>query len=193
MMADKDSDGVVPLHADSFFSVSVSGEIHERLCFEYSDPLGYYRRVTGDEGLFESEIRKLSANLQGFLNEERVEINGEEVRSIVRYADVFMKGDSNVVGIVYLIDFAGRFRETVNTIETWLEDEDAPYDFEIIWRFPHRTRVEAVETRLQYEVHRDMVVLWANTGDRVGGYERMEFTLPTGTLDTRDKMKMEES
>ena len=35
---------VEPVHASSFFSVSKTGEIHERLNFEYLDMEGYYRR-----------------------------------------------------------------------------------------------------------------------------------------------------
>jgi hypothetical protein len=66
----------------------------------------------------------------------------------------------------------------VNKIETWLEEEEAPYDFEIIWRFPKRTKVVEIDTLLDYEVYNDIVTLWAFSGQEVGGYERMEFKFP---------------
>jgi hypothetical protein len=178
---------VIPVHADSFFSVSSSGEIHERLSFEYLDPDGHYRRVLNDESLLAQETEKLATNMQHFLDKERVEINSAKVKSIVRYVDIFQKGDSEVVGIVYLIDFAGRFKEGENKIETWLEEEVAPYDFEIIWRFPAGTRITNIDSLLEFESYNDFVVLWAHEGMETGGYERMEFVLPKEILDTRSK------
>lgn len=172
------SDLVEPIHAESFFSVGKSGEIHERLCFEYVDPEGYYKRVIRDQSLLERETEKLAANMQHFLDLERVEINGERVRSKVVYCDIFLKGHSEVVSVIYLIDFTGRFIPGMNRIETWLEEETAPYDFEIIWRFPIGTNIVEIDTLLEYEVYDDLVALWAGEGEDVGGYEKMIFELP---------------
>jgi hypothetical protein len=177
------SEMVEPLHADSFFSVSQTGEVHERLCYEYLDPEGFYRRVIRDERLLKKEVEKLVDNMQFFLDQERVEINGARVRSRVDYCDIFLKGASEVVAVVYLIDFAGRFKPTANKIETWLEEEEAPYDFEIIWRFPIGSQIKEIETALDFEIYGDLVTLWALEGDAVGGYERMEFEIPKESLD----------
>ncbi len=179
------SDLVEPIHADSFFSVSYSGEIHERLCFEYLDPGGYYRRVVRDDEMLREEAEKLAGNMQHFLNQERVEINGERVRSRVDYTDIFLKGGTEIVAVVYLIDFATGFKARRNKIETWLEEETAPYGFEIIWRFPVGTAIVEIDSQLEYEIYGDLVTLWAYEGDNVGGYERMVFDLPERRLDTR--------
>jgi hypothetical protein len=177
-MEDFLSDSVEPIHADSFFSVSRTGEIHERLSYEYSDPEGFYRRVVNDDDLLRDEIEKTASNMQYYLDKERVEINGQRVKSQVDYADIFLKGRSEVVSVLFLIDFSGVFNDHVNKIETWLEEEQAPYDFEIIWRFPVGTKVVEIDTLLDYEVYDDIVTLWAFSGQDVGGYERMEFKLP---------------
>lgn len=179
------SELVEPVHADSFFSVSKSGEIHERLSYEYADPEGYYRRVIRDQKLLKKEVEKLVDNMQHFLDLERVEINEDRVKSRVDYCDIFLKGPSEVVSVVYLIDFTGRFIDGLNKIETWLEEETAPYDFEILWRFPIGSRILDVETTLDFEIYDDIITLWAMEGDEVGGYERMEFKLPDKILDTR--------
>lgn len=183
------SDLVEPVHADSFFSVSSNGEIHERLSFEYVDSEGHYREVCRDPDLLRKEIIKLSSNMQYFLDLERVEINQERVKSIVNYTDIVLKGGSDVVAVVYIIDFAGRFRKGVNSIQTWLEEEIAPYDFEILWRFPVGTNIIEIDTLLQYEINQDFVTLWAQEGDSVGGYEKMEFELPDEQFDTRTKIQ----
>ncbi len=179
------SEMVEPVHADSFFSVSRTGEVHERLCFEYLDPEGYYRRVLRDEKLQRKEIENLVGNMQYFLDLERVEINSERVRSHVDYCDIFLKGATEVVSVIYLIDFSGKFQAGVNKIETWLEEEEAPYDFEIIWRFPVGTNIKEIETIMDFEIYGDLVTLWALEGNEVGGYERMEFDLTNFMVDAR--------
>ncbi|MGY5877329.1 MAG: hypothetical protein RTU30_16370 [Candidatus Thorarchaeota archaeon] len=178
------SELVVPIHADSFFSVGRHGEIHERLSFEYSDPEGYYRMIIKDDDLFRKEVEKLVANMQYFLDQERVHINDERVRSHVSYCDIFLKGHSEVVSVIYLIDFSGKFTHGINRIETWLEEEDAPYDFEIIWRFPIGTKVTEVYTVMEHEVYDDILTLWAFEGEAVGGYERLQFDIQLSSNGT---------
>lgn len=179
------SDMVEPVHADSFFSVSATGEIHERLCFEYLDMDRYYSKVLRDERLLSDEVEKLAGNLQFYLDKERVEINRTRVKSRVDYCDIFLKGNTDVIAVVYLIDFAGHLHKGINKIETWLEEETAPYDFEIIWRFPIGTRITEIETILEYEIYGDILSLWAMEGEEVGGYERLMFNLPENTFDRR--------
>jgi hypothetical protein len=177
------SDMVEPVHASSFFSVSQTGEIHEQLSFEYLDIEGYYRKVIRDEKLLAKEVEKLVDNMQYFLDKERVEINSERVKSRVDYCDIFLKGDTDVVSVIYLIDFTGKFTDGRNVIETWLEEEQAPYDFEILWRFPLGSKIVEVETIMEFEIYNDIISLWAMDGDEVGGYEKIVFELPASTLD----------
>ena len=170
-------DYVEPVHADSFFSVSRTGEIHERLSFEYLDPEGYYRQVIRDENLLSKEVEKLANNMQYYLDKERVEINTKRVRSEITYCDIYLKGPSEIASILYLIDFSGEFVQGSNRIETWLEEEDAPYDFEIIWKFPLHTKITEVETIMEYEIYDEVLSLWAYEGEEVGGYERLVFEI----------------
>jgi len=174
---DFESDMVEPVHASSFFSVSKSGEIHEQLNFEYLDMDGYYKKVIRDDNLLAAEVEKLAGNMQFFLDKERVEINGERVKSRVDFCDIYLKGHTDVVSVIYLIDFTGKFVEGENVIETWLEEEEAPYDFEILWRFPMGTKIIEVETTMDFDVYDDIISLWATEGDEVGGYEKIVFKI----------------
>ena len=176
-MEDFESDMVEPVHASSFFSVSKTGEIHEQLNFEYLDMEGYYRKVIRDENLLAAEVEKLVGNMQFFLDKERVEINGKRVSSRVDFCDIYLKGQTDVVSVVYLIDFTGKFVTGENVIETWLEEEEAPYDFEILWRFPMGTKIIEIETAMDFDIYSDIISLWAIEGDEVGGYEKIEFRL----------------
>ncbi len=177
-MREGESDRVVPIHAEAFFSLSVDGEIHQRLCFEYHDPTGHYRGVLLDDALYSEEVTQLSDNMQRFLDEERIEINGTRVRPVISYTDIFLKGTTDVVAIVYLIDLRCRFQKTKNRVEFWSDEEIATYDYEILWRFPCGSSITNVETSLQYETLGDILLLWAWKGDNVGGHEVIEFALP---------------
>lgn len=176
-MEEFESDMVEPVHASSFFSVSKSGEIHEQLNFEYLDMEGYYRRVIRDENLLATEVEKLADNMQFFLDKERVEINSQRVKSRVDFCDIYLKGHTDVVSVIYLIDFTGKLVAGENTIETWLEEEQAPYDFEILWRFPMGTKIIEVETTMDFDIYDDIISLWATEGDEVGGYEKIVFKI----------------
>jgi len=171
------SDMVEPVHAASFFSVSRIGEFHEQLNFEYLDMAGYYRKVVRDENLLAKEVEKLADNMQYFLDKERVEINSERIKSQVDFCDIYLKGQTDVVSVIYLIDFTGKFVNGQNVIETWLEEEQAPYDFEILWRFPIGTKIIEVETTMDFDIYDDIISLWAIDGDDVGGYEKIIFEL----------------
>jgi len=171
------SDMVEPVHASSFFSVSRIGEFHEQLNFEYLDMAGYYRKVVREENLLAKEVEKLADNMQYFLDKERVEINSERVKSQVDFCDIYLKGQTDVVSVIYLIDFTGKFVNGQNVIETWLEEEQAPYDFEILWRFPIGTKIIEVETTMDFDIYDDIISLWAIDGDDVGGYEKIIFEL----------------
>ncbi len=173
-----ESDDVVPVHAESFFSLCMGGEIHQRLCFEYRDPHGHYRNVLLDDELYSEEVARLSDNMQFFLDEEHIEVNNVKVRSVVNYMDIFLKGNTDVVAIVYLIDMRCRLKRVNNRIEFWSDEETAAYDYEILWRFPCGSRVLNVESQLQFELLDDMLLLWAWSGDHVGGHELIEFSLP---------------
>ena len=145
----------------------------------------YYRKVIRDESLLAKEVEKLAGNMQYFLDKERVEINSERVKSQVDFCDIYPKGRTDVVSVLYLIDFTGKFVDGHNVIETWLEEEQAPYDFEILWRFPIGTKIVEIETIMDFDIYDDIISLWAIDGDDVGGYEKIVFELPSGTLDTR--------
>ncbi|TFH02281.1 MAG: hypothetical protein E4H14_17775 [Candidatus Thorarchaeota archaeon] len=130
-------------------------------------------------------MEKLADNMQYFLDKEKVEINGERVKSRVDYCDIYLKGDTDVGSVIYLIDFTGKFTGGKNVIETWLEEEEAPYDFEILWRFPIGSKIVEVETTMDFEIYKDIISLWAMDGDEVGGYEKIIFELPTSKRDSR--------
>jgi len=168
---------IVPIHAEAFFSVSKTGEIHQRLIFDYDDPDEYYYSIIDDEMKLADELGKVSANMQDFLDDETVIINKIKVRPKVIFCDIIHRGKPEIPSITFVIEFKGTFFEGKNLIDTYTDEEYAPYDFEVVWKFPEGSEIIDVDTPLHYEIDGTILYLWAYEGEKVGGREKIAFSL----------------
>ncbi len=168
---------IVPIHAEAFFSVSKTGEIHQRLIFDYDDPGEYYYSLLDDDLKLNEEIEKVVLNMQEFLDEEKVILNKIRVRPKVTFCDIIHRGRPDIPSITFVIEFKGTFFEGKNVIDTYTEKEYAPYDFEVIWKFPDGTEIVDIDTPLHYEIQDSILYLWAYEGEKVGGAERIAFVM----------------
>ncbi len=171
---------VKPIYAQGFFFVGY-GVISYYLVFDYSDPLGYYEVVTRDERLYEEEINKLWANMQEFLDEEEVLVNGVKVRPKVVMIDIGFRGSKRRPYITFAIRFKAPLRPGRNVYENKYAAETAEYDYVIYWIFPPGSRVIEVDMGPGDEdwdiVGKNIVVIYGYKGKRTGGYERIVFDL----------------
>ena len=180
---DEDLDGlnledeVEPIHAEAFFSVCRTGEIHQRLIFDYDDPEGYYYSVVNDDIKLNEEISKVVVNLQNYLDDEEVIINKIRVKPKVAFCDIIHRGNLDIPSITFVIRYMATFFEGKNIIDTTSDEEYAPYDFEVVWSFPEGTEITLVDTPLHYDIDGSILYLWAYEGESVGGHEIIEFIL----------------
>ncbi|MHA1594770.1 MAG: hypothetical protein ACTSXJ_07020 [Candidatus Baldrarchaeia archaeon] len=172
------SEEIIPLHAQTFFVVTRSGEIIQFLEYDYYDPNEYYKELTHKEEEFIREIEKLWANMQQFMDECKIYINGEEVRAEVVFTDIQHRGASTVPYVIWIIVARGKFRSGVNEYRVICEEEKLEYDCEAFWVFPHGTRILSVKTYMNYDVYDNLIILWARKGDIIGGEEIIKFELP---------------
>ncbi len=172
---------VEPIYAQGFFFVGI-GYIAYYLVFDYHDPLGYYDAVLRDEKLFEQEIGKLWANMQSFLDEEEVVVNGVRVRPRVVLIDIGFRGSRKRPFIIFGIRFRAPIKPGLNVYENRYEPEVAEYDYVAYWIFPPGTRVLEVDMGRGGEdwdvVGKNIVAIYGRKGRRTGGYEKIVFELP---------------
>ncbi len=169
---------IIPVSASCYFSVSRSGEFHQFLIYDYYDPEGYYAKLLSKPRKCRDEIRRLCLNMQSFLDQEEVKVNGVRVYPKVVTAYLSHRGFMDSPYIAWVITFKGKLRRGLNVFENMTEREEAEYDFEIAWQFPKKSRIVKVQISTESQVvGRNTLIVWARRGEIVGGYERIEFTM----------------
>ena len=169
----KKDEKVVPIHACAFFSVSRDAEFHQLLQYDYEDPERYYLELQQNEEELSAELEKLWTNMQGYLEEEVNKINGTIVYPQVKFCDIQHRGKNP--SITWIITFKGEFQQGINVYETKTDEEELEYDCYALWQFPEETKIKRVETKLYYDIFGSRVVLWAEQGMKIGGFERIRF------------------
>jgi len=170
---------VEPIHAQGFFIVSRRGDINQIVIYDYYDPEHYYLNLLHRPLDYEEEIKKLAANMQYYLNQEKVLINGERVKPIVKTVSIEHRGFAEIAYITFTIYFKGKLHKGLNTYENIYEAEKAEYDYEVYWIFPPRSKVVEVDIAAEYEVLGDgnILLFWVRKGDRIRGYEKIVFSI----------------
>uniref|UniRef100_A0A7C3SL16 Uncharacterized protein n=1 Tax=Thermofilum pendens TaxID=2269 RepID=A0A7C3SL16_THEPE len=167
-----------PLSAIGFFSVSRRLEVYQVIVFDYIDASGEYAQIVEDEEKLHRELEILTANMQGFLDEEEVVINGERVRPRVLSVDVGFRGTPEEVYIAFFIYFKGKPVKGENYYENIYEEEVTEYPISAYWLFPPGSRVKSVEMSGDVALLApNIVAVKLEEGERVQGYERIVFTL----------------
>nr|KJR74364.1 MAG: hypothetical protein TU35_00600 [Thermoproteus sp. AZ2] len=169
---------VVPIYAQGLFSVS-PGRVVMVVIFDYLDRGEYYAGLLrrGGEALAQ-ELETLWDNMQGFLDEEEVLINGARVRPTVRDVYVGLRGDAKRPYIEYIIDFPAELKPGVNTYRNRYEPEVAEYDYEATWVLPERS--ELLRWNIAGEVEApepNILRVRVKKGTRVGGEEGFDFKI----------------
>ncbi len=167
---------VVPTSASCYFSVSRSGEFHQFLVYDYYDPNGYYAKLLNKPKKCREELRRLCANMQSFLDQEEVRVNGMRVYPKVVTAYISHRGFIDSPYIAWVITFKGSLKRGLNVFENTSEREIAEYDFEILWQFPRRSRIVGFQISTEAQIISGCTLyVIARKGEAVGGYERIEF------------------
>lgn len=177
---------VKPVYAQGFFYVSL-GYISYYLIFDYTDPYEYYNTIIKNEKMFNDEITKLWANMQQFLDEENVVVNGFKVSPRVIMIDIGFRGNRKKPYIVFAIRFKAPTKTGVNIYENKYASEIIDYDYVAYWIFPPGSKILKVDMGQGDEewsiVGKNILAIYGYKGKKTGGYEYIEFEL-SQTTDT---------
>ncbi len=169
---------VEPVSAMGFFVVTNNLEVYQTIVFEYFDGEGEYARLVEDEEELEKELSRLAAAMQGYLDSEEVILNGRKVKPEVKAVDVGFKGAPEEVFITYFIFFKGVPKDGVNYYENLYENEVAEYPITAYWYFPPGSKITNVQMSGEVTIIApNILVAHLDEGERIYGYERIEFIL----------------
>lgn len=168
----------MPVYAQGAFVVS-PGRAVMVIAFDYLDKGGYYAGLLrrGGEELAE-EVEALWSNMQRFLDEEELRINGERVRPVVRDVEIGLRGSPERPFVQYIADFPAPLRPGVNKYEDKYAEEVAEYDYDAVWILPEGARLLRWQIAGSAEAPEPNVLrIRVKRGAKVGGHESFEFEL----------------
>ncbi|MDT7905329.1 MAG: hypothetical protein RQ863_01810 [Sulfolobales archaeon] len=166
------SEKVRPVYARGFFSFSADGRVNQLVVFYYYDPEAYYVGLSKEE--LSEEINVLKENMQRFLDDEKIMINGKMVRARVRHVRIGFVS-INYPFIEYVIDFKGNLVKGENVYENEYENEITEYPYEAIWVFPGP--ITSYRLAGKVSVLENLLELEVLPGTETGGLEWIRFKL----------------
>lgn len=169
---------VQPLFASSIFTIASNLDVYQVINYDYSDPDRVYEKILEDDAALQSEIEKIHANMAEFLAAEKVLINEERVEQDILHVDIGLRGSPELVYFQWVIKFQGTVLGEENSLASYVEEEQAEYDIEVLYLFPVETRILEVVTPMEYEIRGSLLFVWAQKGDAVGGHEEVRFQFP---------------
>lgn len=165
-----------PIYAQGFFHLRRTGLVDQIIVFDYHDPGRYYYKILKNRKKLDREIELLKNNMQYFLDQEKVLINGVDTSPRVVYTEIGIRGRPELAYILFLIKFKGELVEGLNTYENMYEEEVVDYDYEVYWIFPENTKVIEADLGVPYTIYNNRVLYFkVPKGTYVGGYERIVF------------------
>lgn len=161
---------VKPIYARGFFNMSFSGETNQLTVFYYYDRDEYYASLKKIE--IKNEIKKLKENMQYYLDQEEIRINGKRVKAkvmFVRFGLLSIKYPF----VEFLIRFRGELKKGVNKYEDTYEEEIAEYPYEATWILPGKVINSNIAGKVR--IKNNILFLKVKKGLKVGGTETIEF------------------
>ncbi|MFX1520595.1 MAG: hypothetical protein ACFFCD_11825, partial [Promethearchaeota archaeon] len=147
------------------------------LIYNYFDEKQVYQKLCASNN-FDEEMDKIKDNMQYFLDQDTILVNREEQRMKLREVELkFKDGLPEYPQLNFMIIIRCKLQKRTNVIEFYMQEEEAPYNFQIKWHFPHRSEIIKVETSLSFQVANNNIIMTAKKGDCVGGYEKIVFKI----------------
>ncbi|MEM3141960.1 MAG: hypothetical protein QW656_01920 [Zestosphaera sp.] len=164
------------IYAYGYFIVSLTGDFHQIMIYEYIDTEEEFARALKTR--LEEELEAMKNNMQSFLNEEIVKVNGVITKPRVILVNAGFRGSLKRPFIEFLIHFRGDLIEGLNTYENIYESEITTYDYSVVWIFPQNSEVVEADVGVEYEVKPKNVLRFSvKRGFRIPGYEKIVFRL----------------
>ncbi len=180
MICSTSFNNIVPIYAQGIHVMDSLGNVVLVIVFDYVDKNMYYAKLIkrGGDDLI-NELKDVMNNMQRFLDQEVIEINGHRTRPFVQDVHLGFRGSPRRPYLEFYVTFSGPLREGVNRYDNWYEEEIAEYDYEILWVFPKSSRVVdySIAGRGLILGQGNILLVHVSRGTKVGAHEWIEFEL----------------
>ena len=174
------SEEIVPIYAQGIHVMDLNGNVTQVIIFEYIDKNRYYYKLVkkGGKELIE-ELMTIMKNMQNFLDNEIIQINGVRARAIVQDVSIGFRGQPERPYIEFYIKFGGPLKPGLNRYDDYYEEEVAEYDYEILWILPENAKIVSYGMAGEGKIlgKGNILQVFVKKGLKVGGHEYIEFEL----------------
>jgi hypothetical protein len=169
------------VYGQGFFHLCLKGVIWYTIVFDYEDPdLEYYELLRRGGRELKEELEAVKDNMQKFLDEERMFINGKRVRAIVRDVWIEVRGIPQRPSLVFsvVIPYTPSSRERL-LYEDYYEEEVADYDYTVHWIYPECVKVVDYTMSGKVNLSPGHLRVSVRKGTRISDYESILFDIST--------------
>ena len=171
-----------PINARAKITVNVN-ILEEVIYFFYFDPEQNYSKIKQDVlHNHDDELLKIKKNMQGFLDEDLVFLNGK--RLVLNITDIeinFAQDMRHPILVFEVQSYYFRLRSGVNKFELDGEQQIATYPITAEWEFPGKIMFVSSQTR--HQIHFNELVFSASPSEPFGGYEIITFRWKKSFID----------
>lgn len=130
---------------------------------------------------FEAEVERLRFEMQRLMDEERVVVNGVDVRARVLSAFIEVRGVPVRSSTVFFVVIPFKPRVGVNIYENFYGPAVAGYDYTVYWVL-ECGRFKSVDSPGSVSINDNIAVIRVEKGTRIPGYESVVFEVPEACL-----------
>ncbi len=169
---------IIPVYGEGFFHIGKE-VIYYTIVFDYIDKSGYYYWEILDPKKRRKEEVTLARNMQKMMDEERVVINGKDVRAIVNEALLEIRGSKKRHSVVFHVTMEYDEVKGANVYENFYEPTTAEYDYTVYWIAPPGGKLINVESegRIEFFNNKRIAKIFVKKGTELSGYESVIFEM----------------
>lgn len=163
-----------PLFAEAFFSLKEE-QLTQSLYFQYYDPSKIYYNLLKTSAI-EGELNTIQGNLQNFINEDALHINGHLVKMIIEKRKLFFRDNNSEYPILSFYISSTPYQlysNQINVVHLYAKPEIIPYSAISCWNTIGK--IKKVNSKSDYKIDksRHNVSFFLKKGDIVGDHERI--------------------
>jgi len=163
-----------PLFAEAFFSLREE-RITQSLYFQYYDPSKIYYNLQ-KTGAIKGELNTIKENLQSYINEDALHINGHLTKMIIDRSELFFRDNDHEYPILSFFITSTPYRlysNQTNMVHLYAKPEIIPYSAISCWNTCGF--IERVVSNSDHKIDnsKQNVSFFLKKGDIVGDHERI--------------------
>lgn len=163
-----------PLFAEAFFSLKEE-QITQSLYFQYYDSSKIYYNFLKTSAI-EGELNTIKGNLQEYINEDALHVNGHLVNMIIENGELIFRNDDPNFPILSFSISSTPYKlhsNQVNIIHLYAKPEIIPYSAISCWNTCGNIKKVISKSDYKIDKSRHNISFFLKKGDIVGDHERI--------------------